>query len=52
MPPLSYGHFPHKWGKPGLAPGIPRSLRFACSRPFRFTKGALFLPSGFAAVDY
>ncbi len=22
-------------------PRIPRSLRFACSRPFRFTKGAI-----------
>ncbi len=28
-------------GEGGLpAPGIPRSLHFVCSRPFRFSKGA------------
>ena len=44
-PPLSFGPFPPRSGEETLAgarphPGIPRSRRFACSRPFRFTKGA------------
>ena len=37
------GHFPRTAGEPlvSAAPGIPRSHRIACSRPFRWTKGAV-----------
>ena len=33
---------PASGGNPTASvPGVPRSHRFACSRPFRFAKGAL-----------